>query len=149
MRNLLSDGGDDDEYPSHVAHSRPFARDFHCDRREQRISNADEKKAPGGKPCASLTSLALPNTAITVATIVPAGVPPVLESAGLNGAFTGSLPVSICRVAGTITSASPSNIRFEVWMPVATWNGEFNGVGGGVSGFLNYADMALPPNELE
>ena len=39
----------------------------------------------------------------------------------------------------TITSAVTSDIRFEVWLPLAHWNGKFQGVGnGGLGGVISY-----------
>jgi len=44
-----------------------------------------------------------------------------------------------CRVVAT---AAPL-VNFEVWLPVATWNGKFQGVGnGGMAGTISYAAMA-------
>src|SRR5262249_53463193 len=47
--------------------------------------------------------------------------------------------------AGSIHPSSDSNIRFEVWMPSAGWNGKFQGVGnGGFAGSLSYSVMGYP-----
>jgi hypothetical protein len=52
---------------------------------------------------------------------------------------------AFCRVAGTIKPTSDSDIRFEVWMPAANWNGKFVGVGNGVwAGAISYAEMIAP-----
>ena len=50
------------------------------------------------------------------------------------------LPVpAACRVVGRVTPA----INFEVWMPVANWNGKFQAVGGGgFAGVISYGAMA-------
>ena len=51
---------------------------------------------------------------------------------------TKSLP-AFCRVAATIKPTSDSNIRIEVWMPLAGWNGKFMGIGGGgFAGSMTY-----------
>jgi feruloyl esterase len=80
--------------------------------------------------CENIVKMKLKNTIISSASIVAAGTelpPPV-----------GNVPVTICRVVGAIDT----NINFEVWMPVAGWNGKFNGVGnGGLAGFINYGSM--------
>ena len=87
--------------------------------------------------CESLAGLALPNTVIGIAQVVPAGpfTPP------------GSRPLQIaqpfCRVAGSIQPSPDSDIRFEVWMPAAGWNGKLEGVGnGGFAGEMGYDVMA-------
>ena len=66
--------------------------------------------------CESLSSLALPNTSITSAQMVPAG--------GFSLPGTGSAAVqqfsqlpAFCRVAATLTPTSDSDIKIEVWLP--------------------------------
>ncbi len=96
--------------------------------------------------CEELAKLALPNTAITLAEQVPAGALKLPGGAGLGGppAAFGGLP-AFCRVAGTIKPTSDSDIRFEVWMPAANWNGKFVGVGNGVwAGSISYGEMVAP-----
>ncbi len=82
--------------------------------------------------CESLASLHLPDTTITVAALVPAGTfgtPPIGTTA--------------CRVAGSIKPTSDSDIKFEVWMPAAGWNGKFLSAGeGGYAGAINYGGIA-------
>jgi feruloyl esterase len=87
--------------------------------------------------CEGIFNLKLPNTTIT-ATRSTAG-----------GSFTSpsadpilNLP-SFCRVEGAIRPNPESDIRFEVWMPSAGWNGKFRAVGNaGFGGSINYDDMA-------
>ena len=100
-----------------------------------------------GASCEELAKLALPNTTITLAEQVAAGAfkLPGNGAAGLGAppAF-GSLP-AFCRVAGTIRPTTDSDIRFEVWMPAANWNGKFVGVGNGVwAGSISYGEMVAP-----
>src|SRR5260221_9825244 len=38
---------------------------------------------------------------------------------------------AFCRVTGTATPTSDSDINFEVWLPATAWNGKFNGDGNG------------------
>jgi len=93
-------------------------------------------RTSAGASCDSLAKLALPNTSIASAASVPAGAftPP-------GGKPIPNLP-AFCRVAGTVRPSSDSNIRFEVWMPSAGWNGKFQGVGnGGFAGSMGYTDM--------
>src|SRR6266536_2872577 len=74
--------------------------------------------------CKSLATLTLPDTTISIAAVVPAGTfdPP--------GA-TPPIDTAACRVAGSIKPTSDSNIQFEVWMPLASWNGKFLSAGEG------------------
>ena len=94
--------------------------------------------APNGaaphESCASLTSIALPDTTITSAA----------EVAGPSFAPPGSPALSdlpaFCRVAAV---AKPA-VKFEVWLPLQTWNGKFQGVGNGANaGSISYAAMAV------
>jgi len=98
--------------------------------------------------CAALSQeLKLPNTTITLATEVPAGALKLPAAGGGPGGppmnFT-ALP-AFCRVGGTIRPTPDSDIRFEVWMPLAGWNGKFVGGGNGVwAGSIAYGDMITP-----
>jgi len=87
--------------------------------------------------CESLAGLTLPYTTISVAqsvlagTFTPSGSPPITN-----------LP-AFCRVAGVIKPTSDSNIRFEVWMPISNWNGNYQQVGnGGFGGSIFYSNPA-------
>jgi hypothetical protein len=86
-------------------------------------------------PCESLAALPLPDTVITLAETVSAGTfdPP------------GAVPpieVAACRVTGSIAPTADSDIRFELWMPVAGWNGKFLSAGeGGFAGTINYGGI--------
>jgi feruloyl esterase len=87
--------------------------------------------------CASLSTLALPHTIITMAQAVDAGpfTPPGSdENARVLPAF--------CRVAARLTPTSDSDIKIEVWMPASGWNGKFQAVGNGAfSGSIAYPAM--------
>jgi feruloyl esterase len=76
--------------------------------------------ASAAVPCASLASLTLPAATITGATMVEAGT---FAQASTLRAF--------CRVAATLKPSADSDIRIEVWMPAADWNGKFQAVGNG------------------
>jgi hypothetical protein len=99
--------------------------------------------------CEQLSGLKLPKTEITLAQSVAAGAfkPPEGARAGGPVAAAGAysrLP-PFCRVAGTIRPTADSDIRFEVWMPAANWNGKFVGVGNGVwAGSITYFAMVDP-----
>jgi feruloyl esterase len=91
--------------------------------------------------CESLSSLALPNTSITVAQMVPAGG---FSSPGTGPAVPqfSQLP-AFCRVAATLRPSSDSDIKIEVWLPVVAWNGKFQAVGnGGWAGTISYGALA-------
>ena len=87
--------------------------------------------------CEGLTSLALPNTTITLAKSIPAGTfkPPTGRPIENTPGF--------CEVHGILKPADVSVIHFEVWMPAEHWNGKFEGVGnGGLAGTISFGPMA-------
>lgn len=104
-----------------------------------------------GQSCATLASLALPDTVITIAQPVAAGtfIPPkTFPAAGPRGALpvvaANDLP-DFCRVGGVIKPSKDSEIKFEVWMPTSGWNGKFIGMGnGGFGGSIPYHVMGAP-----
>ena len=50
---------------------------------------------------------------------------------------------AFCRVAATLAPTADSDIKVEIWMPAAGWNGKFRGVGnGGFAGSINYRGLA-------
>jgi len=90
--------------------------------------------------CDQLSSLHLPHGNVTVAHAVAAGafVPPTRTDAIAPDAFR-ELP-AFCRVAATLKPATDSDIKIEVWLPMVTWNGKFQGVGnGGFAGTITYS----------
>jgi feruloyl esterase len=95
--------------------------------------------------CKDMASLRLPNTTITVAESVSTGAftpeKPFNEVPGLVPGYD-RLP-AFCRVAGTVRPTKDSEIKFEVWMPLTGWNGNFQAVGNGVwSGRIWHPFMA-------
>jgi feruloyl esterase len=97
--------------------------------------------------CESIARLALDNTKITLAHEVPAGtfMPPGPARQGgvpQQPRLYASLP-AFCRVAATLTPSSDSDIKIEVWLPSAKWNGKFQAVGnGGWAGSISYTALA-------
>ena len=97
--------------------------------------------------CESLASLALPNTTITKAELVPAGhftpPPPAGPAAPIGVEPTNwSVLPAFCRVAATLKPTSDSDIRIEVWLPASGWNGKYEAVGGGGwAGVISYPAM--------
>ena len=87
--------------------------------------------------CRDLLRLTTATAEITLAEPVAAGsfTPPGAEPIPGLPAF--------CRVAATLRPTSDSNIRIEVWMPEAGWNGRFLGTGnGGLAGKISYGSLS-------
>jgi feruloyl esterase len=94
--------------------------------------------------CESVRSLSSPNTTVTMAGTVAAGAftPP-----GRGGRAGGANPYatlpSFCRVAVTLKPSARSDIRSEIWLPTAGWNGKLHVVGnGGFAGTIAFPAMA-------
>jgi feruloyl esterase len=98
-----------------------------------------------GASCESLSGLALTNAHVTSATMVAAGgfVPPGGPGPGNAAQQYAALP-AFCRVAVTSNPVSDSDIKIEVWLPAAGWNGRFQGTGnGGWGGTITYTALAV------
>ncbi|HEY6466395.1 MAG TPA: tannase/feruloyl esterase family alpha/beta hydrolase, partial [Candidatus Acidoferrales bacterium] len=87
--------------------------------------------------CDDLAHLSLPNATIEEAETVssnsftPASAKPIQN-----------LP-AFCRVAVTAKPTPVSDIKIEVWLPLASWNGKFEAVGnGGWAGVIEYSALA-------
>ncbi len=95
--------------------------------------------------CDTLSSLNLPQTTVTLAETVPAGEFTLPGRPNGNGAAADAykdLP-AFCRVAATLAPTSDSDIKIEVWLPAANWNGKFQAVGnGGWAGVISYREMS-------
>src|SRR5690242_15008366 len=95
--------------------------------------------------CDSLSTLALKDTTVTMAKVVPAGQfsePGERQTGGRGGNPYKELP-EFCRVAATLKPSSDSDIKIEVWLPANSWNGKFQAVGnGGWAGVISYSAMA-------
>jgi hypothetical protein len=107
--------------------------------------------------CGEVAGLALPNTKITSATLVPAGPfsdvsvgDPYAAAEGTTATaptcssnITSPQLPAFCRVTGGIAEPSAAEpINFEVWLPLANWNGKFEALGNhGFSGEIEYSDM--------
>jgi Tannase and feruloyl esterase len=95
------------------------------------------------RSCHSLADLKLADVTIVSAKTVPSGRLAV-PADGPDGPPQSFEVRAFCRVRGTIQPAAGSNIRFEVWMPSANWNGRFEGAGnGGFAGAINYRVLAI------
>ena len=98
--------------------------------------------------CESLASIALPDTTVTTAELVPAGafVPPGAAGAppGQPSPSYAGLP-AFCRLAATVSPVPDSAIKLEVWLPAEGWNGKFVAVGnGGFAGAIFHFAMVEP-----
>src|SRR6187399_972907 len=89
-------------------------------------------------------SLELPRAKVRLAQPVTSRqfVPPAAPGAGALPAALTDLP-AFCRVTVTLTPSADSDIKSEVWLPLAGWNGKFQQVGnGGWGGSIQYAALA-------
>jgi feruloyl esterase len=101
--------------------------------------------------CESLAKLALEKTTITASEEVAPGTfsPPGARQGGAPAAQGGpgqrayaTLP-AFCRVTATLTPSTDSDIKVEIWLPSARWNGKFQAVGnGGWAGSISYGALA-------
>ncbi|KAM5344441.1 hypothetical protein ACJ41O_012977 [Fusarium nematophilum] len=98
--------------------------------------------------CADLAStLKLPNTTVWFTEHVSAGTnitfPDNHPTCGRPGQV---VDAELCRVAMFVTTSPSSNLSFEAWLP-SNWSGRFLSTGnGGVSGCIQYEDMAYGAN---
>ena len=99
-------------------------------------------RASEAATCESLTSLSQPTTTVTVAHTVEAGAFTPPGRGGRGSAAFASLP-SFCRVAVTLKPTPQSDIKAEIWLPSAGWNGTLQVVGNGAwAGSISYPAMA-------
>lgn len=87
--------------------------------------------------CESLAQLVLPNAKITMAQTATSG-----EFTPPGRPVIKDIP-AFCRVAATLNPSTDSDIKIEVWLPVASWNGKYRGQGnGGFAGSIAFDAMA-------
>ena len=105
------------------------------------IAVGQQAVGPKADKCEALTKMDIPSVAITSAKSVVAG-----EFDGPRDPLTGadmssfykSMP-AFCRVVAHAKPSSDSDIPIEVWMPLAGWNGKFEGnANGGFAGSIDY-----------
>ena len=96
--------------------------------------------------CEKLAEAKIPGATIALAQTVAAGafVGPLAPFSGLNvSAFYKGLPAS-CRVVAVAKPTVDSDIKLEVWLPVAGWNGKLQGLGnGGFAGLIDYVQLGV------
>src|SRR5215813_5475257 len=91
-------------------------------------------------PCESLRSHTFANTTITLAQSVGPGA---FTPQGGRGADAFKNLPGFCRVAATLAPSKDSEIKIEVWLPEAGWNGKLQSVGNGAwAGTISYPAMA-------
>jgi feruloyl esterase len=91
--------------------------------------------------CEALASLQLPGATITLAQPVTAGGF-VQPGANANQGTAAARLQPFCRVAATLKPSADSDIKMELWMPAANWNGKYQAVGNGAfNGTINYGAM--------
>src|SRR5262249_50715847 len=82
--------------------------------------------------CEDLAKVKLSNTTITLAQNVGAGAFPPPAARGATGSNPYANLPAFCRIQATLKPSSDSDIKMELWMPVAaSWNGKFRGTGNG------------------
>lgn len=93
-----------------------------------------------GADCENLASVRWKDATITSAAVVPAGA--FTQPEGRGNAVFKNVP-AFCRIQGIAQPSTDSHIEFEVWLPVANWNGKYFGIGnGGFAGSIQYNLMA-------
>src|SRR5687767_13859303 len=82
--------------------------------------------------CSTLADMQLEEGRVTSAALAEAGEFAPASAPGLPpGVGAGQyadLP-AFCRVQATLTPTPDSDIRIEVWLPAANWNGKYVGIG--------------------
>ncbi|HWY05153.1 MAG TPA: tannase/feruloyl esterase family alpha/beta hydrolase [Candidatus Acidoferrum sp.] len=90
--------------------------------------------------CQKLTGTKIPGATITIAETFAAGTfvaPPLPFPVADQSAFYKGLP-AFCRVVAEAKPTADSDIRIEVWMPIAGWNGKLQAMGnGGFAGLID------------
>jgi hypothetical protein len=93
-----------------------------------------------GQACAELSKLSVAPAEIVQAAVVAAGTLDLHEEHP-NPIFT-KLP-AFCRVIAISRPTADSEIKIEVWLPLAGWNSKFIGQGnGGFAGSIGYEGLA-------
>jgi feruloyl esterase len=96
--------------------------------------------------CESLMQLSIAHGAVTIAQSTAAGAftPPAGRAGGPAGGVSPFARLqAFCRVALTLKPGPQSDIKAEVWLPSAGWNGKLQVVGnGGFAGTISYPALA-------
>jgi len=102
-----------------------------------------QSASSGAQACGELAQLSLDSAQVVSSSSVDAGAL-VFESKKPDpDPLFKKLP-AFCRVVILARPSSDSNIRIEVWLPLAGWNGKFLGQGnGGFAGAIDYRGLAI------
>lgn len=105
---------------------------------------AEAQTTPTAKEkCAGMANVFLPNAKVSLAEWVTDRESTALPEAKSLSAFYQALP-PFCRVVVRSWPSSDSDIKIEIWLPGAGWNGRFRGQGnGGFAGVINYWGLAM------
>jgi hypothetical protein len=100
----------------------------------------------GDDSCEKLAGAKIPGATITLAQTVAAGTfagPPAPFGGGDVSALYKRLP-AFCRVVAEAKPTADSDIKIEVWLPVAGWNGKLQGLAnGGFAGQIDYPELGM------
>ncbi len=93
--------------------------------------------------CDKLASATIKGGTITSAQVVAAGQFTAPQGGGPEGRDIYAKLPAFCRVAATLKPSADSDIRIEVWLPEAGWNGKLTEFGnGGFGSNLSFGNMA-------
>lgn len=94
--------------------------------------------------CAALMNLKIPGATLILAAATAAGsfAGPPLGGRDATAPYK-NVP-AFCRVVALAKPTSDSEIRIELWMPAAGWNGRLMGIGnGGFAGMIDYEQLGV------
>src|SRR5689334_15285503 len=86
--------------------------------------------AAGASHAGTCENLTVLNTGLSGGTVTGAVTVPGPNFTAANGVTYTNLP-SFCKVSLVMTPTTDSFINVELWLPVSTWNGKFEGIGNG------------------
>jgi hypothetical protein len=94
-----------------------------------------------------MANVTLPNAKVTLAEPVSATGLTAFPNTGKPPATDQDLAL-FCRVVVQDEPSSDSDIKIEIWLPIAQWNGRYRGQGnGGFAGAIDYRGMAAAVRE--
>jgi feruloyl esterase len=110
------------------------------------LASAQKTVSKPRSSCAAIAgSFAYDNVKVNFAQFIPAGTNLTLEQDGQLATCARPaqvVPVDLCRVAMFVKTSDISNITLEAWLPTE-WTGRFLSTGnGGLSGCIQYEDIA-------
>lgn len=106
-----------------------------------------QSEASNGTNCAALRNVYLDGADITTAELIPASEGKEVMIGNRQVQLHKKLP-QFCRVAVNDRPSPDSDIKVEIWLPTAGWNGRLHGVGnGGFAGAIDYVSMAAEVSE--